>query len=390
MYRYDFRLLRDNLAGRSGGKGATFSEARAVALCEGLERYSGIWHGEEPAFSAAAADLQDGIDLFSALGFSDKQYAGRDEWNSQNDEPHAWVPKRLDSQLVIDWVPTWSLTGERTRYLPAALAYYGHPDLRHMFCASDSNGCAAGASLCEAAVHGLLELIERDSVAIWWYNRVARPAIDLDSVASSQVDELRERYLRIGRDLWALDLTTDTGIPVVAAVSALAHSGSEGIFYGFGADVNPSVAAIKAVLEMNQSHYSAEVVPVGGARRYRTDRSATLRWLRTATLESERYLVPDPRQQPRRLPALSNTPEANWLDDARTCIGRLQTLGLETLILDQTRPDIGMPVCRVTVPGLCHFWRRLGHRRLFEVPVKLGWSSVALSEDDANPWCVYF
>jgi oxazoline/thiazoline synthase len=59
--------------------------------------------------------------------------------------------------------------------------------------------------------------------------------------------------------------------------------------------------------------------------------------------------------------------------------------GLDFLVLDQTRPDIGVPVVRVIVPGLRHFYRRFGPGRLYDVPVKLGWRKGPLPESDLNP-----
>ena len=60
-------------------------------------------------------------------------------------------------------------------------------------------------------------------------------------------------------------------------------------------------------------------------------------------------------------------------------------VGLEVLVLDQTRPDVGLPVVKVVVPGLRHFWRRVGPGRLYDVPVKLGWLREPLPEERLNP-----
>jgi ribosomal protein S12 methylthiotransferase accessory factor len=59
--------------------------------------------------------------------------------------------------------------------------------------------------------------------------------------------------------------------------------------------------------------------------------------------------------------------------------------GLDFLVLNQTRPDIDVPVVRVVVPGLRHFYRRFAAGRLYDVPVKLGLRDRPLSEDDLNP-----
>jgi ribosomal protein S12 methylthiotransferase accessory factor len=39
----------------------------------------------------------------------------------------------------------------------------------------------------EAIVQGFFELVERDSTAIWWYNRLRRPAIRLDNARRARV-----------------------------------------------------------------------------------------------------------------------------------------------------------------------------------------------------------
>ena len=59
-------------------------------------------------------------------------------------------------------------------------------------------------------------------------------------------------------------------------------------------------------------------------------------------------------------------------------------------MLDQTRPDIELNVVKVIVPGMRHFWRRLGAGRLYDVPVRLGWLDRPLREDELNPRSVFF
>ena len=59
--------------------------------------------------------------------------------------------------------------------------------------------------------------------------------------------------------------------------------------------------------------------------------------------------------------------------------------GLEMLVLDQTRADVGLPVVKVIVPGLRHFWARFAPGRLYDVPVQLGWLDQPLRETEFNP-----
>jgi len=67
------------------------------------------------------------------------------------------------------------------------------------------------------------------------------------------------------------------------------------------------------------------------------------------------------------------------------CVEAARRRGIEVLVLDQTRPDVGLPVVRVIMPGMRHFWARLAPGRLYDVPVALGWLPAALSEEQLNP-----
>ncbi len=73
-----------------------------------------------------------------------------------------------------------------------------------------------------------------------------------------------------------------------------------------------------------------------------------------------------------------------------TCVSIAARLGMETLVLDQTRPDIGLPVVKVMVPGMRHFWKRFGPGRLYDVPVKSGWLKEPLTESQLNPTGIFF
>ena len=117
----------------------------------------------------------------------------------------------MDSLLVVD--------DRGTRYLPTSFCYFGYRSQDPLFARADSNGCAAGSVPEEAVLQGLLELVERDAVALWWYNRLRRPAVDLESTGDPYVSSLVRHYGALRRDLWALDVTSDFGVPTFAAIS---------------------------------------------------------------------------------------------------------------------------------------------------------------------------
>jgi ribosomal protein S12 methylthiotransferase accessory factor len=141
-------------------------------------------------------------------------YANRAQWNPLQTSGIHLVPVPLDADREIDWTQVWSLTNNEPKWVPTSYCYFGHPDAMHMpFCYSDANGNAAGNTLEEAILQGLLELVESDSIALWWYNRIPMPEVDLDSIEDPYTDQLLAFYRDMDRDLRLLDVTSDLGIP---------------------------------------------------------------------------------------------------------------------------------------------------------------------------------
>jgi ribosomal protein S12 methylthiotransferase accessory factor len=329
---------------------------------------------------------------YRCLNFSSRQYNCREQLNGDDREGFFHrIPRRFPEDLEIDWVPLWSLTHEEIRYLPASLCYYGHPDVeRHFYCAADGNGCAAGNVLEEAVLYGFLELVERDSAAIWWYNRLARPVVDLDSALDPYIAQVREHYERHGRELWAIDITSDLGIPVIAAVSRRVDGPTADLLIGLGAHLNPATALLRAVTEVNQFLPAVSRRYPDGKTLYSWPDDVAIRFWKEETLASQPHLVPDHDLPRRTLAQLPHLAEADLYDSLQTCLRITRRLGLEILVLDQSRPDIDLSVARVVVPGLRHFWRRLGPGRLYDVPVQLGWLAAPTAEDDINQTSFFF
>jgi ribosomal protein S12 methylthiotransferase accessory factor len=381
-------FLQEGLRRRSGGKGKSIEQARASALAESLERYCGVFDGTEPRRRASFAELgAAAIHPNSCMGYSERQYAEREAHNRRGHKAY-WVPEPFREDARIEWTPLWSLSAKQVRYLPTSFCYFGHPD--PVFGRGNSNGCAAGAVIEEAVLQGLLELIERDAVALWWYNRLRRPGVDLTSVDDPYLSALMPHYRELRRELWVLDVTSDLGIPTFAAISRRIDKAEEDIIYGFGAHLDPKVALGRALTEVSQS---LEAVPAASgpesARTYRGGPDA-VRWWRTVKASKAAYLTPDAGAGLRRLDDVANLASDDLRQDINTCIKLARKQGIEILVLDQTRPDVGFPVVRVVAPGLRHFWARFGPGRLYEVPVQQGWQSRSLREEDLNPFVIQF
>ena len=393
MISNNVTMLRRNLRGQSGGKGKSELQAKVSALCEGIERYDAVYDGDEPVIRAAFAELGPDRAIHPAelLMFSSAQYEGRREWNRDPAHRLQSVPEPFDTGVPVDWTPAWSLTRQRERLVPAAYAWYGHPDVeQHAYCFADSNGTAAGSCPEEAIVQGFCELAERDAVALWWYNRVRRPGVDLDSLGDPYVGALRELYASMGRSLWLLDITSDLGIPAFAAVSHRIGHPAQDILLGFGAHLDPCIGAMRALTEVNQFLPAVEQRNPDGSTDYADDDVATLAWWRGAKVDREPWLCPDDRLASRRIGDFPAYTGGDMTGAVATCLRAATSAGVELVVLDQSRPDLDLSVMRVLAPGLRHFWRRLGPGRLYDAPVRLGWLDAPTAEGKFNPWNVFF
>ncbi len=372
--------LNATVASTNTGKGLTDLEAQVSTLGEAIERYSGVFHRDEPRVSAPLATLDGAISPNACMHFSDHQYAERDVLNPDL-PPADRIPRPLDPKLPIEWTPVWSLTEQRHKYLPTSLLYYDYPDSPDdRVCVPVSNGVAAGNSLEEAVLHAILELIERDCIAVWWYNRVPRPAVAWHDALGAYGEALTREYRALGREWWALDLSHDLGVACYTAITRRVDGPHEDILAGFGAHLDATVALRRAVSEMNQVlavRENTRVVSRLGAQ-FET-------WVRDATVEEHPYLKPADEGPTSGAQIATRATSGDLKEDVEWCRAQLERRGMEVLVLDQTRPDIDVPVVRVVVPPLRHFRARFAPGRLYEVPVAMGWCNTMKGETELNP-----
>ena len=242
---------RVRLIGDSYGKGSTAEQGEASALMKAVECYCGIFQGDEIRTTRSFVDFPTGDAILpnDILLLSDAQYDrgldGRSHFGTGG-------PRRFDPKAEMEWSPVWSLRDERFKHLPTGLLYYFHDASGNKQFNADSNGCAAGNTFEEAILQGLLELVERDACAIWWYNRLQRAEIDLDQLGDSYIRDLRAQFAAMGRGLWVLDVTSDLGIPVVVAVAHWKEGSRECLKFAAGADFDLRIATLKAATELNQ------------------------------------------------------------------------------------------------------------------------------------------
>jgi len=369
--------LKAGLSGGSFGKGSTADQGEASALMEAIERYSGGFQGDEIRVTRRFTDFPPGDAILpnDVMLFSDAQYRRDLAPITGPDEAPAMLAP-FDRSAEIEWSPVWSLRDERFKYLPTSLLYFFYKGPGAEQTPSDTNGCAAGNTLEEAIVQGFLELVERDSYAIWWYNQLQRAEVDLGQLDDSYVRDLQIQLAETGRRLWVLDVTSDLGIPSFVAVTHWMENSQEQIEFGSGAHFDTRIAVLRAMTELNQF---LSIGLMGGRNTGKCSHDDS-----ELRLGDHPYLTPS--GNPLIRPDFSSKfGRLDKREQVMACVRLAKREGLDFLVLDQTRPDIEVPVVRVIVPGLRHFYRRFAPGRLYDVPVKLRLRDRPLLENELNP-----
>lgn len=348
------------------GKGVAHKQSQVSALCETIERYSAHFRGEEPSISAAPPQLEARYyDYQQLTPYSDEQYS-RFADPQHPDSKIKQAAQKYDGSL-IQWYPCWSLTRKDKVYVPLSTCFSNVPFEDEKFGRWHSNGCAAGNTLEEAILQALLELIERDAAAIWWYNQTPRPAFDMSRIPSDNLEKLSQSLERT-HDFWILDITTDIAVPAMVAIGK-AHADG-GYIIGLGCHVVPEMAAQRALTELCQ------LIPIRNQNAAPFDFDA---------------IVDGPYLHPcKKSTTVSIADKGHDIkQDILTVVHQLGMLGHETLVFNYSRSHLPIKTAKVFVPGLCHIWPQLDNQRLYQAPLRLGWLDEPKTEQTINPQALY-
>jgi YcaO-like protein with predicted kinase domain len=348
------------------GWGFSRDEAHRRCRMEAAERAAAIYRPntatERFSFSTAAVEA---IDPRRLVLLSSRQYETRHRWNRLHARDHHW-PAPLDPQRPLDWLVARSLVDGRKVRVPAAHVLLGYPDpLEQGFPVPDSSGLAAHHDRERACAHALLELIERDAVAIWWYNQLERPSIPVAALPA-QVGIFADWAGSRGRRCWILDLSSDLGVPVAAAITS--SQSSDDLSLGFGAGWTHGEAALSAVGELAQFEASKRLRRGGDAGG--PDLVALAGRL---TIAQARWLAPKGEVNPR-----GGDPRS-----LAELLAELARANLEAFAVTLAQEPV--TVVRAIVPGLRPIWPRFAPGRLFDVPVRTGERPAPLAEAGLNP-----
>jgi ribosomal protein S12 methylthiotransferase accessory factor len=329
------------------------------------------------AIANAAALREPYADPLDLLGFSRSQITARSlELNTNSMDPPP--PADLTAEPMA-WCRLQEYQRQGTLAVPAAWWFGSAPSDWSPACyhfRADSNGCAAHRDLPSAQLSALLELIERDATSIWWYAHCTRPALQLVGTLDPELTLLLNWRKATERTSWLLDLTTDLGIPVVAAVSV--DRDGQWPLLGVAAALCYGSAAKAAIRELAQSEFGLKLRQHRWKNGTNLNDQAVRGWLERTCLDNCRVLSPIGEVVIKCDSILEHSSEICLLN----LTNKLFSHRRKILWRDLTRPEIGIPAARVWVPGLCDLHPRFGRSRLIQVPVIMAWKAAHFTEVD--------
>lgn len=316
------------------GVGLTLQQAFQGCIGEGIEYLSQLQTGTDPLFEPGADDRAGklgprALELVAALS-----------------------ERRMQPERALSWYRTTRAADGADAWLPADICLRRPPAQRDFAPPFPlSIGSAAGPSRDAAALHGLLELIERDAASLWWRGGQLPRSIPPQHEAAIAVEGLL-RQLRRGapaqRRTWLLDITTDIGVPCVASVSC--RPDGSGFAVGLAARPALEAAARSATVEMCQFELADAVVIAKQSERGDDALNAQDRiHLQRAAINADQCRLLHPvAEYATHLPLRATEASVTF----GLIVQRLEKLGIETFCLDLTRQRFAVPVVRVIAPGL--------------------------------------
>jgi ribosomal protein S12 methylthiotransferase accessory factor len=317
----------------SQGKGFDTDSAKASALMESIE----TWHAEHVTHPLRWDSYWSLAETAAVVDVTElPRLEGRE---LRLDYPRLWVEGYDLMRRQAMWVP----------YEAVTINCVSPPGHTATFCVS-TNGLASDNHLLEAIVHGLCEVIERDAEALWRLTDDLRQ-LDLATVDDPACAQTLALLDRAGAHAAAWDLTTDTRIPVYGCAILEPPDRPTGrglgVYYGFGCHLSPGVALMRALSEAVQTR----VTYISGSRddfyRDEYERATDEDLLRGIWEEISNPPFTEP------FSAQASLATESFEGDIAVLLSALADVGVESaVVVNLTRPEIGIPVVKVIVPGL--------------------------------------
>lgn len=320
------------------GKGLDLDAAKASGVMEAIEAYHAE-HVTHPLRLASWTEMRRAapvVDVESLPRLTVSTF-----------HPHKqtmWIEGRDASRGDPRWLPYEIVHTNFSLPLPTGSGSF----------VMSSNGLASGNHPLEAISHAICEVVERDANALWSLRGGAsrgESRVDPRTIDDADCCALLDRLERAGVSVGIWNTTSDVGLASFRCVVVdRIPNHFRQLYFAFGSGCHPvrAIALIRAVTEAAQ----CRLTYIAGARDD-ADRDFFERARnpdRVARLREQLERTADGGYDFRDAPTRECESFAEDVDHELRC---LAAVGLdEVTVVDLTRPEFGVPVVRVVVPGL--------------------------------------
>lgn len=377
----------------AAGKGRTTTQSQVSCIAEAIERYSANFPVFKPIVIRATGEElgTSAIEPNEILNFSYNQYQSRDKINKNAQALIHRIPKQFEHSKPTNWSPVINIINpDSSKFIPTAMLGFNYTNnLQPGTAMSCSNGLASGNSKAEAMVQALYEIIERDACAIWWYNKLKLKNCEIPENIQTYTTMIKNKLHSMGRTFEVLELPTDFDVTVTSCIS-YTNEGKQ-ICVGLGCHYDISVSISRAITEMYQM--------LVGIKRYESIKENTgignggidklvCDWLKTETINNHSHLTSEKTSS--SIKSVNNDRFEYIEEELEYILNQFDDKGFSVYGINMTSETIGFPVVKMFVPGMRHFWPRLGEGRIYQVPVKLGYLSEPNKEEKLNTMGFFF
>lgn len=359
---------------------ANKTSSNTRALFEAFERYASSVFVKDEVVTASQNELgAAAMDLALVPRCSNAEYA------------NPKCPLRpADPSKPIRWVKAVALGTGRECYVPLVMSHlYVRANKHEYFWNQISTGVAAHTDLKTAIVSAILEVVERDAIALTWLAQLPLAEV---LPGGGQAMRLLTLAQRSGCRFDLFDATTDVGIPTIYGVQRRPHHRSLAQLVACATGYDADNAYRKTLYELAQLNYvdwdSSE--PPEDLRDITSLIDGAIYMARPEHADAFDFLSAG--RQTRKLSHFSSQEllgDAARIADLRN---RLERIGCETYLVNLTTDDLaqaGVHVVRAIIPGLLpmspvYRARYLGHPRLYDYAHYCG--RAGFSENDVNPY----
>lgn len=364
--KYLFELDREV---SSGGLGVNEIRREALISCiaEALERYCMSYVPQNELIFDKLNNLEK-VRTFSSFHTYD---------NDQYRKNKFFLNPKQDK---IHWTKIYSIENNEWKYWPASLIYLPFINSKPV-AENTSTGMAAGKTVANCILSGLLELLERDALMINFLQKLNPPEISIDSILGENkkfIDRIRKKYF-----IKIYKLYSDIDVPIYLSLIWQEKKGKIHFGIGASANLNSDYAIKKSLKEcLFTFFYSKNIMDL---RKKDSNQINAL---------YEHFLY---YQEENFEKLLFKSKVINYKKQVTTyekLIANLKKVGIDVYYKELTTSDIKntkIKVVKVIAPGLIdlnksHLLPRLGANRFWDVPKRLNLKYTKILSNEPHPF----